>query len=153
MGRWASEQNVGVEWIWLDWVIPLRLLWLPSSKCVLFWFFLIQLLKKTYPEPWNSFHQFYAQKALFKVPKICNINFLIENNPPPFLELFRKYFRFGSIIRLLVLQTSLFTFSAEVKGLHSLLTIGKLLLSNKNFKKFVTRDQEKSKRKFPAKTK
>ena len=24
-----------------------------SSKCVLFWFFTIQLLKKTYPEPWN----------------------------------------------------------------------------------------------------
>ena len=60
---------------------------------------------------------------------------------------------FGSIIRLLVLQTSLFTFSAEVKGLHSLLTIGKLLLSNKNFKKFVTRDQEESKRKFPVKNK
>ena len=67
---------------------------------------------------------------------------------PALLELFRKFFRFGSITRLLVLQTSLFTFSAEVKGLHSLLTIGKLLLSNKNFKKFVTRDQEKSKRKL-----
>ena len=24
------------------------------------------------------------QKALFKVPKICNINFWIENEPPPF---------------------------------------------------------------------
>ena len=25
-----------------------------------------------------------AQKALFKVPKICNINFWTENDPPPF---------------------------------------------------------------------
>ena len=28
-------------------------------------------------------HQFHDQKALFKVPKICNINFWIENDPPP----------------------------------------------------------------------
>ena len=27
-------------------------------------------------------YQFHAQKALLKVPKICNINFLIENDPP-----------------------------------------------------------------------
>ena len=27
---------------------------------------------------------FHAQKALFKVPKICNIIFCIENDPPPF---------------------------------------------------------------------
>ena len=27
-------------------------------------------------------YQFHAQKALFKVPKICNINFWIENDPP-----------------------------------------------------------------------
>ena len=26
---------------------------------------------------------FHDQKALFKVPKICNINFLNENDPPP----------------------------------------------------------------------
>ena len=33
------------------------------------------------PEPWNysSLYQFHAQKALFKVPKICNIKFWIEN--------------------------------------------------------------------------
>ena len=39
---------------------------------------------KTYPEPWNYyfFYQFHDQKALFKVPKICNINFGIENDPP-----------------------------------------------------------------------
>ena len=45
---------------WKDFAVALqkkkiRLVWLlePSSKCVLFWFFSIQLLKKTYPEPWN----------------------------------------------------------------------------------------------------
>ena len=27
--------------------------------------------------------------------KICNINFWIENDPPPLLELFRKFIRFG----------------------------------------------------------
>ena len=40
-------------------------------------------------------YQFHAQKALFKVPKICNINFWIENDPPPPLELFQKFIRFG----------------------------------------------------------
>ena len=64
------------------------------------------------------------------------------------MELFQKIIRFGSVTRPLILQTPFFTFSAGVKGLHSPLTIGKLLLSNKNFKKFVTRDQEKSKRKL-----
>ena len=29
-------------------------------------------------------NQFHAQKDLFKVPKICNIDFWIENDPPPF---------------------------------------------------------------------
>ena len=33
------------------------------------------------------------QKALFKVPKICNINFWIENDPPSP----RKFIRFGSL--------------------------------------------------------
>ena len=28
-------------------------------------------------------NQFHAQKALFKVPKICHINFWIENDPTP----------------------------------------------------------------------
>ena len=28
-------------------------------------------------------YQFHDQKALFKVPKICNTNFWIENDPPP----------------------------------------------------------------------
>ena len=39
------------------------------------------IVEKTYPEPWNySSYQFHAQKALFKVPKICNITFWIEND-------------------------------------------------------------------------
>ena len=37
-------------------------------------------------------YQFYAQKALFKVPKICNIG--MKMTPPP-LALFRKFIRFG----------------------------------------------------------
>ena len=35
-------------------------------------------------------YQFHAQKALFKVPKICNINFWIENDPPTPLALFKN---------------------------------------------------------------
>ena len=72
----------------------LRLLWLlgPSSKCVLFWFFSIQLLKTLNPEI-TFVYPFHAQK----VPQICNINSWIENDPlhPP-LVLFRKFIRFGS---------------------------------------------------------
>ena len=57
------------------------------------------IVEKTYPEPEITllFYQFHAQKALFKVPKICNINFWIENNPLP-LALFKKFIRFGSRI-------------------------------------------------------
>ena len=41
-------------------------------------------------------YQFHDQKALFKVPEICNINFLIENDPPPPpLKLFQKFIQFG----------------------------------------------------------
>ena len=29
-------------------------------------------------------YQFHDQKALFEVPKICNINFWIQNDPSPF---------------------------------------------------------------------
>ena len=43
-------------------------------------------------------YQFHDQQALFKVPKICNINFWIENDPPPPLALFQKCIRFGSAI-------------------------------------------------------
>ena len=35
-----------------------------------------------------------SQKALFKVPKICNIIFWIENDPPRPLALFQKFIRF-----------------------------------------------------------
>ena len=48
------------------------LVWLlePSSKCVLFWFFSIQLLKKYTLNPEITLlYQFRAQKAVFKVPK------------------------------------------------------------------------------------
>ena len=49
---------------------------MPSSKCVLFWFFSIQLLiKHTLNPKITLLYQFHAQKALFKVPKICYINF------------------------------------------------------------------------------
>ena len=44
---------------------------------------MIQLLKKRTLNPEITLlNPFHAQKALFKVPKICNINFWIENNPP-----------------------------------------------------------------------
>ena len=36
------------------------------------------------------------RSSVFKVPKTCNINFRIENDPPP-LPIFRKFFRFGSV--------------------------------------------------------
>ena len=42
------------------------------------------------------FEKFHDQKALFKVPKICNINFWIKNYPIPPLALFRKLIWFGS---------------------------------------------------------
>ena len=58
------------------------------------------MLKTTYPEPWNYYVfqlQFSDQKALFKVPKICNIIFfLLKMTPPPPLALFQKIIRFGS---------------------------------------------------------
>ena len=87
-GKWAipgpkKSFGQGVGGVWDSEV--------PSSKCALFWFFSIQLLKKSYPEPWN-----YAQKALFKVPKICNKNFWIENDAPPPWSLFRIFIRFGA---------------------------------------------------------
>ena len=42
-------------------------------------------------------NQCHAPKALFKVPKICNLDFWIEITPPP-LERFQKFIRFGSAI-------------------------------------------------------
>ena len=67
-----------------------------ESAIVYFVFFSIQLLKKHTLNPEiTTLYQFHAQKALFKVPKICNIDFWIENYPPP-LALFQKFIRFGS---------------------------------------------------------
>ena len=65
----------------------LRLVWLlkPSSKCVLVWFFSLQLLKKytLNPEITLLFINFMLKKPFLKFPKNCNINFWIENDPPP----------------------------------------------------------------------
>ena len=45
----------------------------------------MQLLKKYTLDPEVTLlYQFHAQKALFNVPKICNTNFWIKNDPPPF---------------------------------------------------------------------
>ena len=62
-------------------------------------FFLIQFLKKHTLNPEITLlYKFHAQKALFKIPKICNINFWIENPSPP-LEFLQKFIRFGGAIR------------------------------------------------------
>ena len=50
----------------------------PSSKCVLIVIVIVILniiVEKAYTLNPEILHQFSAQKALFKVPKICNINF------------------------------------------------------------------------------
>ena len=57
----------------------------------------MQVLKKHTLNPEITIlYQFHDKKNLFKVPKIGNINFWIENDPPPPLALFRKSIRFGS---------------------------------------------------------
>ena len=64
----------------------LRLLWLleTSSSVSCFDFSQYNWWKNI---PWTLnlllLYQIHAQKALFKVPKICNIIFWIENDPPP----------------------------------------------------------------------
>ena len=71
----------------------LRLLWplQPSSKCVLFWFFSIQLLKKHTQNPEITIlYQFHAQKVLFKAPKMYNIKFLDWKWPLPLFGTFLK---------------------------------------------------------------
>ena len=48
---------------------------------------------------WPAFlYQFHAQKAMFKVPKACNIIFGLKMTHPP-LELSRKFIQFGTAIR------------------------------------------------------
>ena len=50
-------------------------------KVCLFLFFSVQLLEKHTLNPEITLlYQFHAQKALLEVPKICNINFWIEND-------------------------------------------------------------------------
>ena len=52
-------------------------------KVCLVLIFLNTIVEKHALNPeFTHLYQFYAQKALFKVPKICNINFWIENDPP-----------------------------------------------------------------------
>ena len=44
----------------------------------------------------NPFCVIFMLKKPYLMSKICNINFWIENDPPPPpLELFRKFIRFG----------------------------------------------------------
>ena len=43
-------------------------------------------------------YQFHAQKAIFKVPKACNIIFGLKMTHPP-LELSQKFIQFGTAIR------------------------------------------------------
>ena len=57
--------------------------------------------KHTLNPEFTLLYQVHAQKPLFKAPKICNINFWIENDAPP-LALFRKFIRFGSRILPLI---------------------------------------------------
>ena len=51
--------------------------------CLVLIFFNTIVEKHTLNSEITLLNQFPAQKALFKVPKICNINFWIENDPPP----------------------------------------------------------------------
>ena len=44
----------------------------------------------------NRWTHFHAQKALFKVPKICTIKIWIENSPHPPLALSRKFIWFSA---------------------------------------------------------
>ena len=44
----------------------------------------------------NFFPEFMT-KVPFIMAKICNIIFLIENDPPPLSELFLKFIRFGNV--------------------------------------------------------
>ena len=58
-------------------------------SCFVFLNTIVEKKHTLYPEI-TFLYQFHDQKALFKVPKISNINFWIENDPPP-SALFQKY--------------------------------------------------------------
>ena len=63
-------------------------------------------------------YQFHAQKALFKVPKICDINFWIENDhPPPSSARFQKIIRYGC--RTLPLHSGIFANINELRKLNA----------------------------------
>ena len=56
-------------------------------------------------------YRFHAQKYLFEVPKICNIDFFIENDPDPLtpsLGTFPKFIPFGAPILPLALKQIVF---------------------------------------------
>ena len=78
---WQIRFHICEEVWWPD---SMKCMHMPSSKCVLFWFFSIQFLKKhSLNSEITILYQFHDQKAWFRAPKICNVNFLIENDPPP----------------------------------------------------------------------
>ena len=52
-----------------------------QNVCVVLIFLNTIVEKHTLNPEITLLYQFHAQKALFKVPKICNINFWIENDP------------------------------------------------------------------------
>ena len=59
--------------------------------CLVFIFLNTIVEKHTLNPEITLLYQFHAQKAIFKVPKICNINFWTENDsPPPPFALFQK---------------------------------------------------------------
>ena len=68
----------------------LRLVWLlePSSKCVLFWFFSIKLLKKQTLNPEITIlYQFHdKKKTCLKFPKSATLIFGLKMNPHPLSE-------------------------------------------------------------------
>ena len=69
----------------------------PSSKCVLFWFFSIQLLKKHTLNPeLTLFVSISCSKSYVKSSQNLQHKFLDWKWPPLPLVLFRKFIQFGS---------------------------------------------------------
>ena len=63
----------------------MKCMYMPSSKCFLFWFFSIRLLKNTYPEPCNySFQSISSSKSPVYSSQILQSKFLDWKWPPPF---------------------------------------------------------------------
>ena len=90
----ARHVHIVIDAVWWPDSIGIQKCLLQSVSC--FDFSQSNCLKKHTLNPEITLlHQFYAKKAVFKGPKICNINFWIENAPHPPLALFRKFIRFG----------------------------------------------------------